>query len=203
MVTEERDIEELIEKKARELANKVEEYKRVDKDTPHGIYVYDPEKDVWRLLRREGEAFNPGELGDGAYVLYFDNTRCPACRKYDLHWYPFIETTGRGLKGYYFVIVLCEWFARNCKSPAAAATFKKFNVHASPTTILAYVKNGKKVYEEKYEGYLTLEELLKVVPGFTERGEMAARGEKVEPPLKKGGGEDELIKLLLKLLKGG
>lgn len=204
---EDKELAELLEKKARELMKKGTAsaqqelvVKKVVADCPHGIYVYDREKDAWRLIRTEGRHFEVGELGDGAYVVYFDNTKCPACRKYDLYWYPFMETTAKTLDGYHFVIILCEWFAGKCRSPAAAATFKHYKVVASPTTLLAYVVDGKTMYTEKYEGVLTLEELLKVVPSFKERGERARRGEKVEPPLKDKVSKDELLELLKKLL---
>jgi len=204
---EDRELAELLEKKARELMKKCATgtqqevfVKKVVADCPHGIYVYDREKSGWRLIRTEGKHFEVGELGDGVYVIYFDNTKCPACRKYDLYWYPFMETTAKTLDGYYFVIILCEWFAGKCRSPAAAATFKHYKVVASPTTLLAYVVDGKTIYTEKYEGVLTLEELLKVVPSFKERGERARRGEKVEPPLKDKVSKDELLELLKKLL---
>jgi len=204
---EDKELMELLEKKAKELMKKCASettqkllVRKVVADCPHGIYVYDREKSAWRLIRVEGSHFEVGEFGDGTYVVYFDNTKCPACRKYDLYWYSFMETTAKTLDGYYFVIVFCEWFASRCRSPAAASTFRHYKVVASPTTLLAYVVDRKTVYTEKYEGVLTLEELLKVIPTFRERGERARKGEKVEPPLKERASRDELLELLKKLL---
>ncbi len=176
------------------------EVKEVTTQSPHGIYLYDPSKDVWRLIATEGDPYIPKE--DGAYVIYFDNTKCPACRRYDPIWFGYIRSVARKLENYRFVIVLCDWFARECKSTAAANTFRHYDVHASPTTILLYVKNGKEVYRESYEGVLKEDELKAVVEGFVERAEKAMRGEKVEKPIKKEEADvAELIKLLLAIIK--
>ncbi|WP_143522160.1 TlpA family protein disulfide reductase [Pyrodictium delaneyi] len=200
------ELEKLLEKKARELMRKSKGgsgevvVKRVGAGSRNGIYVYDRERGVWRLYRVEGGAFQLGELGDGVYVVYFGNTRCKACRSYDEYWHPFVETVGRELEGYHFVIVLCDWFTHRCSSPAASASFREHRVLASPTTLLAYVVGGKTVYQEKYEGVLTRDELEKVVPSFRERGERAQRGEKVESPLREKLARDDIVKLLEKML---
>ncbi len=156
--------------------------KEVDTSCPHGIYLYDKDRDEWVLVRVEGEAFRPEH--DGIYVIYFDNTKCPACRRYDPTWFSYVRKYAKKMHNLNFVIVLCEWFARNCASEAASKTFKEFDVHASPTTIFAYVKNGKIVYNEKYEGVLYEFELSMITEGFAERAEKSLRGEKVEPPIK-------------------
>ncbi len=128
--------------------------KRVTVEDEHGVYVY--RGGEWVLMRKDGEAFKIGEFGDGVYVVYFDNTKCPACRLHDSAWFPFVEEHS---KEAYFVIILCEWFARKCESQAASKTFLTYRVKASPTTIFARVENGEIVYQEKKEGYMSRREL--------------------------------------------
>lgn len=117
--------------------------------SPHGIYVYSGGS--WRLLRSEGEAFRLGELGDGVYLVYFDNTLCPACREQDLHMVEIVKRFG-GDERIKLVIVLCDWFTQICDSPAAAETIKNLDVVASPTIVVAAVKGGRIVYREEFQG---------------------------------------------------
>ena len=190
------NVEAIIDKMAREIFKSIVRLKKVDSKSPHGIYIYDPKRDEWVLVRSEGRYFNP--RNDGFYIIYFDNTKCPACRKYDNYWFPYVSKNATKLEKHYFVIILCEWFARNCRSRAASESFRHYDVHASPTTILLYIKNGKIIHQEKYEGYLTYEELEKVVGEFRDRALRAERGEKVELPKKTL--EEELLELLKKIL---
>ena len=125
--------------------------------TPHGIYVYDRRSNSWVLATVEGDAWDPEE--DGLYMVYFDNTRCPACRLYDKYWFDFASTRGGEVN---LVIVLCAWFAHECRSPAAAASFRKYEVHASPTTLILCRRNGEDIYVKKHEGILRLEELIAI-----------------------------------------
>ncbi len=172
----ENDLDRILEELARKLVGKGDEKSMkqeqveldiVDVNSPHGIYIYDKEKDKWVLVRTEGEAFKPEE--DGVYVIYFDNTRCPACRIYDLSWYPYIKLVGRNLENVKFIIILCSWFARNCESEAAKNSFKEYDVHASPTTYLLYVKNGEVVLKDKLEGSKPLDVLTKKIDEFLEK----------------------------------
>ncbi|MCD6428676.1 MAG: hypothetical protein J7L12_03565 [Desulfurococcales archaeon] len=192
---EELVIEELAKKLFREVAS-LKRYKAIGADSPHGIYLYDRLNDEWVLASVDGEAFMP--KSDGYYIIYFDNTRCSACRKYDKYWFPYVRKVAKELSDHYFVIVLCEWFARNCRSESASKTFATFDVHASPTTYLLHVKDGEVAYKEKYEGYLTDAELEKIVGEFKVRAEKAERGEKVELPKKE---EVDVVELLKKLLE--
>lgn len=174
------------------------EFKEVKPDNPHGLYIYDRERDVWILFSsKHGDVFIPRV--DGYYVIYFDNARCPACRKYDLHWFPYVKQNASRFPDHHFIIVLCEWFARECKSPVASNTFTYYAVHASPTTVLLYVKDGKEIYRESYDGYLKTEELEKVIGGFKERTHAFERGEKVSKPIED---ESDIIKLLRQILSG-
>ncbi len=175
------------------------EVKEVDTKSPHGIYVYDKVRDLWILVKSDGEAFEPTE--DGVYVIYFDNTKCPACRKYDTIWFPFVKKWSKDHPNHRFVIILCDWFARECKSQAASSSFRKYNIHASPTTVFMYVKDGKKVYDEKYEGVLYEFELKLILEGFEERAKKYLRGEKVEVPVKKESIEASLQKLIAEIIK--
>jgi len=160
--------------------------------------VYDRDTDTWVLVRTEGDPFKPDK--DGIYVIYFDNTKCPACRRYDPIWFSYVRKYSAKDPKLNFVIVLCEWFARNCKSEAASKTFREYDVHASPTTIFLYVKNGKSVYNEKYEGVLYEFELSMITEGFVERAEKSLRGEKVQPPIK-ATASSTLQQLITELLK--
>ncbi|MDK6028390.1 hypothetical protein QPL79_03310 [Ignisphaera sp. 4213-co] len=180
-------------------------FKRLDSSSPHGIYFYDDRIGMWKLLRSDGGAFEPFEKG--VYVIYFDNAKCSACRRYDEIWYPFVDKWIKEKdKGFKFVIVFCDWFARECRSSAAAETFKKFDVHASPTTIVLYVDNNNTVkYQEKYEGVMYEFELKLILEKFEERALKAMKGEKVSPPISKESGKslEDLIMQILKALTLG
>ncbi len=126
------------------------EFKVIDSSSPHGVYVYNKEKKAWVLTQTSGGPFKPEK--DGLYVVYFGNTRCPACKAYDTIWYPYVELLGWKLEDVEFVVVLCEWFTHKCFSEAARNSFKEYNVKASPTTLFVCLKNGEKVFEEKVEG---------------------------------------------------
>jgi hypothetical protein len=137
---------------------KGEEVKILGKDSPHDIYLYDPEKDVWRLLLVNEDLWTPTD--DGLYVIYFDNIRCPACRIYDVYWYDFVKKRPHDAK---YLIVLCSWFSLDCSSRAAARTFEEYGIHASPTTLFLCRKEGKTKFSKKYEGVLSTEELITVL----------------------------------------
>lgn len=119
----------------------------------NGIYVYNPKNSSWTLLRKDGDAFKIGELGEGTYVVYFDNLLCPACRIQDQHFYRLIVKRGSEDSAK-FVIIMCNWFSGNCSSQAAAKSFEAFDVSASPTIIVAKVKDGN-VKMERLEGVRT------------------------------------------------
>ncbi|MEM0495199.1 MAG: thioredoxin family protein [Thermofilum sp.] len=120
---------------------------RVGRGSPHGIYVYSPEARRWVSASRESI------LADGAYVIYFDNTSCSACRKFDETWFPFTERAAAESR-VRFVIVLCEWFAKRCTSEDAKELFKEFDVHISPTLVFLRRENGKIVKKLKAEGLM-------------------------------------------------
>ncbi|MCD6323818.1 MAG: hypothetical protein J7L55_01770, partial [Desulfurococcales archaeon] len=162
------------------------------------IYALDKGSGEWVLLRDVKPPFIPPERYS---VVYFDNTKCPACRKYDIYWYPFVKACVEDddLRRFGFYIVLCEWFSGRCDSREASETFTYFGIHASPTTIFFGCEGGEVIHHEKYEGVLTEVELTLIIKGFRERVDKARKGEKVEPPLKR---EDNLIDLLRKLLGG-
>jgi hypothetical protein len=194
------EIRKLIESMASKIIEDVKKdriFDQVGSDSPHGIYVYDKVIRKWILLKSDGEWFEPKE--NGSYVIYFDNARCSACRKYDPHWFKYVNKYADILKGMKFLIILCNWFSRECKSTAASASFKFYDVHSSPTTMLIYVKDEKIAYKEKYEGYLTFEELEKVINTFEERANKAMAGLPVEKPIKRTD-EEDIIKLLKLLL---
>ena len=67
---------------------KIYKYKITVKNE-HGVYI--KTRKGWVLYRKEGDPFKIGELGDKIYIIYFDNTRCPACRMFDPVWWSFIK----------------------------------------------------------------------------------------------------------------
>lgn len=168
----ERDIIELLKKM---LSTDIEKKKgregleldKIEPDSPHGIYVYDFNKDKWVLKQVSGNSLLPWE--DGYYLIYFDNSRCPACRSYDNHWFPFVKIFGRLFREFNFVVVLCDWFARECASEAASSTFKKFDIHASPSTMLMRVMRGEIVEKKEFSGVKKINELLEIVTTFVGR----------------------------------
>lgn len=137
--------------------------KRVDPSSPHGIYVYDKESRAW-ILKKFNGSFKPWK--DCYYAIYFDNALCPACRVHDLAWFTYVELFGRKMEDVEFVVVLCGWFARECNSSEASTTFKKFEVRASPTTVLILVENGKVKEKKVIRGAKTLSELLDAISSF-------------------------------------
>ena len=138
--------------------------KRVDATSPHGVYVYDRVGGVWVLRWVGGEGFRPWR--DGFYVVYFDNTCCPACRVFDAVWFTFVDLVGRGLGDTEFILVLCEWFSGRCNSPAAASTFRRFNVKTSPTILLLKVVDGRVVGREEVKGVKPLDTLIEKLNNF-------------------------------------
>jgi len=143
------------------------ELDKVEADSPHGIYVYDFNKEKWILKQVSGNPALP--WSDGYYVVYFDNTRCPACRNYDNYWFPFVKVFGRMFPEVNYVIVLCDWFARECVSEAASGAFKKFDVHASPATILLRVSNSEIKEKIEVSGVKKIDELLKLITELTSK----------------------------------
>lgn len=174
--------------------------KRVDEKCPHGIYEYSVEHSMWRFIKSDGEYFKPDSKG--VYVIYFDNTKCSACRKYDGIWFPFVESYTQKKRDTRFMIILCDWFARECKSTAAAESFKKYDVHASPTTIVLYADDdGSVKYQEKYEGVMYEFELKLVLDNFEERAIKYLKGEKVSPPISKESSSKALEDIIMQILK--
>lgn len=174
--------------------------KRVDEKCPHGIYEYSVEHSMWRFIKSDGEYFKPDSKG--VYVIYFDNTKCSACRKYDGVWFPFVESYTQKKRDTRFMIILCDWFARECKSTAAAESFKKYDVHASPTTIVLYAADdGSVKYQEKYEGVMYEFELKLVLDNFEERAVRYLKGEKVSPPISKESSSKALEDIIMQILK--
>ena len=115
----------------------------------HGIYMY--QDGSWRLIRSDGDPLRLEEAGDGVVVVYFDNALCPACRVQDRYWLDVVSRFS-GSPNIRFYVVLCDWFADQCNSEAASKSFKTFGIAASPTIVVAAVKDGKVVYREALEG---------------------------------------------------
>lgn len=176
-----KELEKIINKIARDLLKKKENNKQsitrqvkplervkvVGVNSSHGVYVYNKKDRLWELILVDGDAFTPWK--DGYWVIYFDNTKCPACRLYDLSWYVFVETIGRTMDDTEFIIILCDWFARECRSEAARKSFEKYDIHASPTTLLLKVLNGNIEKIEKIRGVKNVGELIDLVNRFRKK----------------------------------
>jgi len=169
---------------------------RLDDSLPNGVYAYDKVSRAWVLLDEEASPLTPKER---VSVIYFDNSLCPVCRRYDEVWYPFIDSNLDALKDFGLYIAYCNWFTQNCTSLKAALTFIEYGVKASPTTVLVLSDGGKVLYTERYEGLLTERDLRTIVFSFPERAERALRGEKVERPITEG----DMLDLLSRVLKKG
>lgn len=139
-------------------------FDKIEPNLPNGLYVFDFKNGKWVLKEINGDYFKPWE--DGLYVVYFDNAKCPACRAYDNYWFPFVKLLGGAYEKAHFVIVLCNWFARECDSPIAKGSFQHYDVHASPTTLLLYVSGGEIRATEKVEGVKKMDELANVIESF-------------------------------------
>ncbi len=194
------EVEKLLDRMAAKIAadaKRMREYDKVEPGIPHGIYVYDPGRAKWVLEQVEGGAFEPRE--DGMYVVYFDNAQCGACRRYDAFWFDAVPRLVE--KGYRAVIVLCDWFQKECDSQAARESFKKYDIHSSPTTVFIYVEGGQAKHTEKYRGLLLPDEIDRIAETFPERARRAARGEKVEPLKIKRGDPIRSLRILEELLR--
>ncbi len=158
---EDKELNELINKLLKEILTKAvetEAKKHISPSDEHGVYLY--KNGEWILYRKEGSPFQLGELGDGVYIIYFDNTKCPACRMYDPTWHIFVEKNQDEAK---FLVILCEWFSRRCQSKAASLTFLLYSVKASPTTLFARVEDGEVVDQVNIEGVVDLNTLEKTL----------------------------------------
>ena len=166
----------------------------VTPSSPHGIFVYDKNEGKW-LYNSERQ---DNILSNGFYVIYFDNTECSACRKYDKIWFPTVEKHGNKLP-YTFIIMLCGWFSNECKSKEASSFFDRFKIKASPTTLFLYIKDGRIIYEERYEGVLDYRDLVYVLETFKERALRAEKGLPVIKPPMEASQVNKVLKALLSL----
>lgn len=139
----------------------------ISPESPNGIYVYDGKREKWVLKYLNGDFFQPWE--DGLFVIYFDNAKCPACRAYDTYWYPFVKLIGPTFQNSHYVIILCDWFAKECDSEIARGSFQKYDVHASPTTLLMYSNSGKIILQDKLEGVKRMDELANSIQEFLDK----------------------------------
>jgi thiol-disulfide isomerase/thioredoxin len=135
--------------------------KHINAKVPHGVYRFNREAGVWEPLPEDGKPLALSE--DGVYVVYFGNTKCPACRVYDTIWNLYIDTVGRNLEGVTHYAVICGWFAGECSSEKAALSFKQFDVRASPTTLVVRVSGGSSVSMERLEGVVPQTKIVEAI----------------------------------------
>jgi len=170
-MSEDRELLELLRKLLMKPERKLKgevglELDTIGVDSPNGIYVYDQARSKWVLKHVDGDYFKPWE--DGVYVIYFDNTKCPACRAYDAYWYPFVKLFGPMFKNAHYIVILCDWFSRECDSSIARGSFEHYDIHASPTTLLLYVENTVVKANDRLEGVKRIDELVNAVSKFIE-----------------------------------
>ena len=127
---------------------------------PNGVYVYDFEKKTWRLEEKLPFKEN------GYYVIYFDNSSCPACRKFDQEWFSFVDSLDPPRPT--LIVVLCDWFAKLCASEYAKKLFEVFDVHISPTVFFMIREDGKITRMFKHEGLLDKGKLVFLHRAFKE-----------------------------------
>ncbi|AFL66241.1 hypothetical protein [Desulfurococcus amylolyticus] len=168
-MSDDREILELLKKLLSKPERKIEgrvglEVESIGPESPHGVYVFDHSSGKWILRQIEGDYFKPWE--DGLYVIYFDNAKCPACRGYDAYWYPFVKLFGSAFKNSHYVVILCDWFTRECDSSIARGSFEHYDIHASPTTLLLYVENNGVKASKRLEGSKRIDELVNEVSNF-------------------------------------
>ncbi len=101
-----------------------------------GVFVYRDGKPVESV----------GELPDGLLVIYFDNIKCPFCRRFDDVWDRLVKD--KELSDACFVRVVCKYFHQDCENGFAARLYKEFNVTRSPTIFLARKKEKVLSYRE-------------------------------------------------------
>ena len=119
---------------------------------PNGVYVYDHEKKTWMLEEKIPLMEN------GYHVIYFDNANCYACRKFDNEWFSFADSVDPPKP--LLIVVLCNWFAKQCSSEHAKRLFEIFDVHISPTIVFMIREEGKITRMYRHEGILDREKLL-------------------------------------------
>lgn len=136
-------------------------YDQPGPSTPNGLYLYSTEKKAWILL----DTFWLGD--NGFHVIYFDNSFCPACRRFDKTWFAFVEQNAGRAKDTYFMIALCDWFSKQCSAEPSKRMFEIFDVHVSPTIVFLLRENGKIKKSLKHEGSMTLERLTMTYAVFT------------------------------------
>ncbi len=133
----------------------------------NGIYVY--REGEWSLLRKDGESFKLGELGDGVYSIYFNNTQCPVCRLFTPQYHAYTEIASKKIPGFHSVIVLCDWFTSMCSSEAAKMTFQEFHVDGTPRVVIATVRGGSVVDSTTIPGYIDSSRLLMIAQSYSRK----------------------------------
>ena len=162
------ELSRLIDKIAKKLAGVKQEakedktgvvVKEISPDISHGIYLFDINKRAWIRLEESDQHLEPKE--DGVYVVYFNNTKCPACRVFDIIWNIFVSNAKDTSIKYYSIV--CKWFTHECESKSAKESFKKYNVKSSPTVLIWKVRSGSIVFTEKIEGVTTPTKLAEAI----------------------------------------
>jgi len=115
----------------------------------NGLYFFDSSTLNWLPLACE--EVNLNLFFDGVNFVYFSNNFCPACRLFNLVWYPFVEEKFSKKDNIYFYVALCNWFTENCDSSCARSAFLYFNIKASPTIVII-IKLKDKIIKHYIEG---------------------------------------------------
>jgi len=126
----------------------------------NGFYFFDYITHNWVSLTCDEINFKL--FFEGVSFIYFSNNFCPACRLFNLVWYPFVEEKISKKDNLYFYVSLCNWFTENCDSSCAKRAFLFFNIKASPT-IAIIIKHGNKIINNFIEGNLKEKTLCEIV----------------------------------------
>lgn len=81
-------------------------------------------------------------LGNGRYIIFFDNRKCPFCRIFDVMWDVLLRDPQ--LKGVKFLKVVCSYFASDCTNEEAKKAYMEYEVWKSPTVMLVEVTDSER-----------------------------------------------------------
>lgn len=102
-----------------------------------GIYIY---------VDGKPEKYEKYELPSTYNLIYFDNRKCPFCRKFDPVWDEIVQELKEKNLDIATIRVVCTYFSNNCKDDIAKDYFKLNMISITP--VLLFIKKEGK-YEKK------------------------------------------------------
>ncbi|AFZ70527.1 hypothetical protein Calag_0785 [Caldisphaera lagunensis DSM 15908] len=125
----------------------------------NGFYFFDPKSFKWVIIACDETNLN--YFHDGVNIIYFSNNLCPACKIFNLIWYPFVNNFSK-TKNTYFYVFVCEWFTEFCNSDCSRKGFIYFKIKASPTVVII-IKHKDKIVKKVIEGNVGIDILNEIV----------------------------------------